>query len=145
MSLAHPIRPGRSASTGSVGLRIDVAEVMHEEDGRNDWVTVEDYRRSEPDPLHLGAAEQLQHLVAHHPDAIVTLSRLCDQETMLGVVRVLPVALDRYGIVLRVETLREHRDVRLAFRRRVDSGTEAAAELRHLLAEGSRRRPCAPH
>ncbi|MBT0772378.1 hypothetical protein KIH74_25765 [Kineosporia sp. J2-2] len=143
MSISHPVRPGRTASAGSVGLRVEVAEVMLEEDGHNDWVTVEDYRGSEPDPLHLGAAEQLQHLVAHHPDAVVTLSRLCDQEAMLGVVRVLPIALDRYGIVLRVEKLREHRDVRLPFRRRVDTGTEAAAELRHLLAEGSRRRPCA--
>ncbi|MDP9828615.1 DUF2470 domain-containing protein [Kineosporia succinea] len=143
MSLVHPVRPGRAASTGSVSLRVDVAEVMLEEDGRNEWVTVEDYRRGEPDPLHLGAAEQLQHLVAHHPDAIVTLSRLCEPEELLGVVRILPIALDRYGIVLRVEKLRDHTDVRLPFRRRVDSGTEAAAELRHLLAEGSRRRPCA--
>ena len=143
MSFPQPASPGRAASTGSVGLRIEVAEVMLEEDDRHAWVTVEDYRKGEPDPLHLGAAEQLQHLVAHHPDAIVTLSRLCEPEDLLGVVRVLPVTLDRYGIVLRVERLRDHWDVRLPFRRRVDSGTEAAAELRYLLSEGSRRRPCA--
>jgi hypothetical protein len=143
MSLPQPAGLGTAASTGPAGLRVEVAGVTLEEDGRHEWVSLEDYRQGEPDPLHRGAAEQLQHLVAHHPDAIATLSRLCEPEALLGVVRVLPIALDRYGIVLRAERLREDRDVRLPFRRRVDSGTEAAAELRHLLAEGSRRRPCA--
>lgn len=131
-----------TGSAGAVGLRITVAEVTFEENGRNSWVTVEDYRRGTPDPLHSGAAEQLQHLAAHHGDAVAMLSRLCAPEDLLGVVRIMPIALDRYGIVLRLEKLRGHHDVRLPFRRRVDTGTQAAAELRHLLAEGSRQRPC---
>jgi len=142
MSPTGPFRHDRSATGGSVSLRVEIAEVTIEEAGRNEWVTVEDYRRGTPDPLHSGAAEQLQHLVAHHGDAVSMLSRLCEPADLLGVVRVLPIVLDRYGIVLRLEKLREHMDVRLPFRRRVDTGTEAAAELRHLLAEGSRRRPC---
>ena len=105
-------------------------------------VSLADYRGSEPDPLHLGAAEQLQHLAAHHPDAISMLSRLCDREVLIGVTQVLPIALDRYGIVLRVERLRDHRDVRLPFDRRIDTGTEAAIGMRTLLGRASRRRPC---
>jgi len=105
-------------------------------------VSLADYRGSEPDPLHLGAAEQLQHLAAHHPDAISMLSRLCDREVLIGVTQVLPITLDRYGIVLRVERLRDHRDVRLPFDRRIDTGTEAAIGMRTLLARASRRRPC---
>ncbi len=105
-------------------------------------VPLAQYRDSEPDPLHLGAADQLQHLAAHHPDAIEVLSRLCTREALLGVTRVLPIALDRYGIVLRVERLRGHEDVRLPFDQRVDTGAAAAAELRRLLGQGTRRRPC---
>jgi hypothetical protein len=132
--------PGSGARV--MTLNIDVTEVMVEADRVRDWVPLEEYRRSQVDPLHGGAAEQLQHLVAHHPDAISTLSRLIGTEALLGVVRVVPIALDRYGIVLRVERLRDHRDVRLPFARPVDSGVGAAIALRQLLIEGGRRRPC---
>jgi len=128
-------------SSLSARLLIRVAEVSVDEADVN-LVSLAEYRRGEPDPLHAGAAEQLQHLAAHHPDAITTLTRLCDREAMVGVTQVLPIALDRYGIVLRVERLRDHRDVRLAFERRVNTGAEAAAEMRALLAAGARRRPC---
>lgn len=128
-------------SAGPVRLLVRITEVSVEEAGTHP-VPLAEYRGSEPDPLHLGAAEQLQHLASHHPDAISTLTRLCDREVLIGVVRVLPVALDRYGIVLRVERLRGYDDVRLPFLRRVDTGAEAAEQMRYLLAEGTRRRPC---
>jgi hypothetical protein len=105
-------------------------------------VPIEQYRECEPDPLYSGAAEQLQHLAARHPDAISLLSRLFERQALIGVVRVLPIALDRYGIVLRVERLHDHRDVRLPFTHRIDTGAEAAAEIRHLLAKATHRRPC---
>jgi len=125
----------------SARLRIRVATVSVAE-AEMIPVPLLDYRGSEPDPLYSGAAEQLQHLAAHHPDAISTLSRLCDREALVGVTRVLPIALDRYGIVLRVERVRDHRDVRLPFARRIDTGIEAATEMRALLAQGARRRAC---
>jgi hypothetical protein len=120
---------------------VRITEVSVDE-GERHAVSLADYRAGEPDPLYLGAAEQLQHLAAHHPDAISTLARLCDREVLIGVTRVLPIALDRYGIVLRVERLRGHGDVRLPFQHRIDTGTEAAAQMRHLLAAGARRRLC---
>ncbi len=128
-------------SEPSARLLIRIAEVSVDE-GEIHPVTLADYRDSEPDPLHLGAAEQLQHLCAHHPDAISTLTRLCDRTVLIGVTRVLPIALDRYGIVLRVERLRDHCDVRLPFAHRIDTGTEAGEQMRLLLAQGARRRPC---
>jgi hypothetical protein len=127
---------------GAATLHVELAEVVLEENGARSWVPIDEYQSGEPDPLHLGAAEQLQHLLAHHPEAIEVLSRLCDSESLTGAIRVLPIALDRYGIVLRVERLRDHRDVRLPFRCRVGGGAEAAAEMRQLLALGQRRRPC---
>lgn len=105
-------------------------------------VPVEEYRTGEPDPLHPGAAAQLQHLSAHHAAAIDLLSRLCGREVLAGAVRVLPIALDRYGIVLRVERLRGHHDVRIPFDHRVDTGAQAATQIGGLLARGARRRPC---
>lgn len=134
--LLDPDMPDTSAR-----LRVRITNVSIDETESHP-VSLAEYQGSEPDPLHPGAAEQLQHLAAHHPDAISVLSRLCTREALLGVTRVLPIALDRYGIVLRVERLRDHDDVRLPFERRVDTGSEAAAELRLLLAQGARRRPC---
>jgi hypothetical protein len=128
-------------SDRSARLLVRIDEVRVDKAGANP-IPLADYHAGEPDPLHQGAADQLQHLAAHHPEAISTLSRLCDREAMIGVTRVLPIALDRYGIVLRVERLRDHRDVRLPFDRRIDTGAEAAAELRILLARGARHRPC---
>jgi uncharacterized protein DUF2470 len=130
---------GRAAT-----LRIDVSEVTVQDDGPRKRVPLADYRIAEPDPLYLGAAEQLQHLAAHHPEAIEALARLCPAHDLIGVTRVIPVALDRYGIVLRIERLRGHRDVRLAFRERVAGGAAAAAQMRHLLHQGQRSRPCRP-
>jgi hypothetical protein len=136
------VRPDPGLSENSVRLLIRVDSATVEEGSDHYRVPIEEYHEAEPDPLHSGAAEQLQHLAAHHPDAISVLSRLCHREAMIGVTRVLPVALDRYGIVLRVERIRDHRDVRLPFTRRVDTGAEAAAEMRLLLARASRARPC---
>jgi hypothetical protein len=133
-SLANPADSSASLLIRITDIRVD--------DGEEHQVSLADYRAGEPDPLHLGAAEQLQHLAAHHPDAITTLSRLCDREVMIGVTRILPIALDRYGIVLRVERVRDHGDVRLPFQSRIDTGTEAATQIRQLLAQGARRRPC---
>jgi len=130
--------PGLTDRSSRLLIRVDSVTV---EDAGVHVVPVEEYHDAEPDPLHSGAAEQLQHLAAHHPEAIDLLSRLCDRRALIGVTRILPVTLDRYGIVLRVERLRDHRDVRLPFTRRVDTGAEAATELHHLLTRA--RRPCA--
>jgi hypothetical protein len=148
VSLAGWLSAAPWATDGTEGttcLHVEVTEVAFADSphlGDRTWIGLADYRAAEPDPLHLGAADLLQHLAAHHPDAVAALSRLCDATTLQGVLRVLPVALDRYGVVLRVERLRGHKDVRLSFRQPVRCGAEAAAEMRHLLTEGSRRRPC---
>jgi hypothetical protein len=137
------------ASSRSVPLHLRVTGVtVHEPAadgtgaGRIEPVSVADYRAADPDPLHPGAAEHLQHLSARHPEAIDVLSRLCGTRALIGATRVVPIALDRYGMVLRIERLRGHRDVRLPFRRRIGTGAEAAEEIRHLLTLGVRRRAC---
>ena len=148
-----PISSGEGslvAGDRAVRLRMRVTSVsvvgvngMNHEDGAE--VRLAEYRAAEPDPLHAGAAEHLQHLAAHHPEAIDVLSRLLAREALVGATRILPITLDRYGLVLRVERVRGHQDVRLRFARRIRSGAEAAAEIHRLLRLAARRRPCGGH
>jgi hypothetical protein len=105
-------------------------------------VNPSDYRSARPDPLYAGAAGHLQHLSARHPEAIEVLSRLCGREALIGTTRILPISLDRYGIVLRIERIRDHQDVRLPFSRPIATAGEVALEMRHLLALGARQRMC---
>jgi hypothetical protein len=144
MSLRGGLRQDQADQAGRrcVRLHLDVQAVGFEEYGEHRAIPVDEYRTARPDPLHTGAAEQLQHLDAHHQDAIALLSRLCGRAALTGATRVLPVALDRYGVVLRVERLRGHTDVRLGFRTPIETGAEAVREMRHLFAEAGRRRPC---
>jgi hypothetical protein len=140
-ALDRLLDPAGARSARVARLRIRVTAVTVEETSEIE-VPLEQYRRCEPDPLHSGAAEQLQHLAARHPDTISLLTRLFDRRVLSGAIRVLPIALDRYGIVLRVERLHDHRDVRLPFAHRIDTGVQAADEIRNLLAQATHRRPC---
>lgn len=70
---------------------------------------------AEPDPVAPFEARLLIHLEQDHRDQIAAMTRLIDPQHLLGVVRVVPFALDRHGIVLRLEYHRAHRDVQLAF------------------------------
>ena len=70
---------------------------------------------AEPDPLAAHEGALLTHLADDHHDQVAALTRLLDPHTLAGVVRAWPLALDRYGIVLRLERLRSHHDARLTF------------------------------
>jgi hypothetical protein len=98
---------------------------------------------AEVDPLAASEAEMLLHLAGDHPDAIELLARLLAPELLISVVRISPLALDRYGIVLRLERRSGHRDVRVPFAVRARDLPHAQVELNALLARGARRgRPC---
>ncbi|MDH6135607.1 hypothetical protein P3T37_005023 [Kitasatospora sp. MAA4] len=71
--------------------------------------------RAEADPLAAHEAALLTHLTDDHEDYVAALSRLVDAHLLVGVTRVLPLAVDRHGLVLRLEYLHAHRDVRLLF------------------------------
>jgi hypothetical protein len=123
------------------------ASLVHRGDcsGPLEEVTVVDplaFAAVEADPLCLAEPEMLLHLVSHHPEALARLSRLVDPALMLAVVRVSPYALDRYGIVLRLERLAGHRDVRLPFAERAADVVHAQRQLNDLVAAGARIRPC---
>ncbi|MFJ4188382.1 DUF2470 domain-containing protein [Kitasatospora sp. NPDC089509] len=96
-------------------------------------VELDDLARAEPDPLAAREAELLLHLADHHADLVDALTRRLGARELLGVVRVLPLCLDRHGIVLRLERARDHQDVRLPFRTTLDDPRDTGKRLQELL------------
>ena len=103
---------------------------------------LDEYRAARPDCLARVESGHLMHLGAHHPDAVALLARLAGDAALQGAVRVLALALDRYGLVLRVERVRGFLDVRLPFPEPVRRPDDVAGAMRCLLALATRRPPC---
>lgn len=123
-------------------LQLAVAEVVVE-DADGAWeVCPDEYLTARPDCLARVESEHLMHLGTHHPDAVTLLARLAGDDALQGAVRVLPLALDRYGLVLRVERVRGFLDVRLPFPAPVRRPEDVADAMRCLLALAARRPPC---
>ncbi|MFJ6571828.1 DUF2470 domain-containing protein [Streptomyces sp. NPDC091292] len=105
-------------------------------------VDPDEFTRAAPDPLALAEAHLLTHLADAHGDAVEWLTRLVDAESLHGVVRAQPLALDRYGLTLRLERARGHGDVRLPFHRPADSLAEVTERMHVLIASArALRRP----
>ncbi|MFE1411491.1 DUF2470 domain-containing protein [Streptomyces sp. NPDC058746] len=92
-----------------------------------------------PDPLAPYEAGMLTHLQDDHPDLVTLLLRLVRPLPTAGMVRALPVALDRYGITLRLEERRGHHDVRLPFPSPLDHVEQSGAQIQALVSAARRR------
>jgi len=81
--------------------------------GRMSWVSVEDYRAAEPDPLVSAARGILAHMNGDHAEAVLAYARVlagipdAESATM--------TAVDRYGFDMAVRTSGGPRVARLAF------------------------------
>ncbi|MFI5906528.1 DUF2470 domain-containing protein [Dactylosporangium sp. NPDC051541] len=121
------------------GLALDLAEATLQDPayGRECEVTVDpdDFASAEPDPLAQVEADLLCHLSDSHPDAVDRLARLVPPHHLHGVKRIVPVRIDRYGVVLRLEFHGRARDVRLPFRTPLDRPEEAGERMRELYAQ----------
>ncbi|WP_018783932.1 hypothetical protein [Micromonospora sp. CNB394] len=93
------------------------------------------YRAARPDPIAVDEAAHLAHLTRCHRDVLDRLGALVDPA---GSARVVPVALDAEGVVLRAERPGDHIDTRLPFTRPVTAGSGLAEALRTLLAQDGR-------
>ncbi|MGW1892707.1 DUF2470 domain-containing protein [Streptomyces sp. NPDC002004] len=96
-----------------------------------------EFAEATADPFVRAEARLLTHLAGAHPDAVELLTRCVDPDRLQGVVRVQPLALDRYGITLRLERLRGFGDVRLPFHAPADDMTEISERM-HTLLEAAR-------
>ncbi|MFJ3837435.1 DUF2470 domain-containing protein [Streptomyces sp. NPDC090054] len=103
------------------------------------YIGLEELDEAWPDPLAPYEAGMLTHLLDDHPELVTLLLRLVRPLPSAVVVRALPLALDRYGITLRLEERRGHRDVRLAFPSPLDDVEQSGAQIQALLSAARRR------
>ncbi|MET7425990.1 DUF2470 domain-containing protein [Dactylosporangium sp. NPDC005555] len=97
-------------------------------------VEADEFAAARPDPLAAHEADLLCHLTGAHPEAIEHLSRLIAPHHLHGVHRIVPVRMDRFGVVLRLEFAARHRDVQLPFSAPLRTAEEAAPRMHELLA-----------
>ncbi|MFD5325770.1 DUF2470 domain-containing protein [Streptomyces sp. NPDC127092] len=111
--------------------------VLQDAHGRT-YVTLEQLQAAEPDPLADCEAAMLHHLVAGHPELVTLLLRLVAPAARRGLVRALPLAIDRYGLTLRLEYAATQRDVRLPFPTPLTEVDQAGLQIHALLAAARR-------
>ncbi|AYN38092.1 DUF2470 domain-containing protein [Streptomyces dangxiongensis] len=97
----------------------------------------DEFAAARPDPLTEAEPRLLIHLADTHPDAVERLTRLVRPESLHAATRVAPLAVDRYGLTLRIERSRAHGDVRLPFHAPADDVAQLAERMHVLLARAS--------
>ncbi|MEV6786787.1 DUF2470 domain-containing protein [Streptomyces sp. NPDC051098] len=128
-----------AAPTGSRCMAL--AHAVLDTGGERITVGLEELMEADTDPLATCEAGMLTHLVDDHGDIVQLLLRLVKPRLALGVRRVLPVAIDRYGITLRLEYARSHQDARLPFPSPVKDIDQAGVRIHALLNTARHRSP----
>ncbi|MEV6246824.1 DUF2470 domain-containing protein [Streptomyces sp. NPDC051742] len=131
--LAAPYEPETS---GSICMEFGQA-LLEDADGRT-YITLEELHATDIDPMASCEASMLTHLVDSHAELVPLLLRLVRPRPVRDMVRALPVALDRYGITLRLEHPAGHQDVRLPFPTPVTDIDQAGPRI-HALLSAARR------
>lgn len=131
--LAAPYDP---ESTGSSCM--EFGQCVLEDDAGRAYVTLQELEATELDPLATSEAGMLTHLVDDHPELVPLLLRLVRPYPDSGVRRALAVGIDRYGLTLRLERARSHRDVRLPFNKPVRHIDHVGPQIHALLAAARR-------
>jgi hypothetical protein len=98
-------------------------------------VDLGEFAAARPDPLAGPESRLLTHLADAHPDAVERLTRLVRPESLHAATRVVPLAVDRHGLTLRIERSRAHDDVRLPFHAPADDVTQLTERMHVLLAQ----------
>lgn len=112
--------------------------VLETSDGGRAYIGLDELDAARPDPLALYEAGMLNHLFDDHAELVTLLLRLVRPLPTAPVLRVLPLAMDRYGITLRLEEARGHRDVRLPFPSPLDDVEQSGAQIQALFSAARR-------
>ncbi|MFF7458903.1 DUF2470 domain-containing protein [Kitasatospora sp. NPDC008115] len=142
LTLAGRLHLAHLADDGlSVHLRLDVAHAVLSTPYGTTAITGDDLAAAAPDPLARFEAGLLTHLADDHPDALTMLTRLLDPALLVEFPAVRPLALDRYGLVLRLDHPHGHRDVRLVFLEPARDADEFGHRVHQLLAAAEQTLP----
>ncbi|WP_037708285.1 DUF2470 domain-containing protein [Streptomyces griseus] len=129
-----PAAPGAPGLAGDPGpLRLDLARVVLRTGTGTTEVAPGAYALASPDPLALEEAALLSHLADAHADLVGDLVVLAGSRLPHGVVRTLPLAMDRHAVSLRCEYGEGHCDLRLLFPGPARDAAEAGDMVRRLL------------
>ncbi|MER7466976.1 DUF2470 domain-containing protein [Streptomyces sp. NPDC097981] len=112
--------------------------VLETSEGRSP-IGLEELDAASADPLAPFESGMLTHLLDDHAELVTLLLRLVQPLPVAAIVRVLPLAMDRYGITLRMEQRRGHRDVRLPFPSPLDDVEQSGAQIQALFSAARRR------
>ncbi|MEV0116043.1 DUF2470 domain-containing protein [Streptomyces sp. NPDC050844] len=116
--------------------------VLHDATGERIGIDLDELAVTAPDPLAEAEARLLTHLADAHEDAVEQLTRLVHADSLNGVVRVRPLAIDQYGLTLRLERARSQADVRLSFDEPVEDVSQVTERMHILLTKARHvRRP----
>ncbi|GLF93318.1 DUF2470 domain-containing protein [Streptomyces yaizuensis] len=107
--------------------------------GRRTTVDLADLMEAETDPLATCEAGMLTHLTDDHGDVVSLLLRLVKPRAAQKVRRAMPLAIDRYGITMRLEYDNGHSDARLSFPSPVRDADEAGERIHALLNQARAR------
>ncbi|MCM2389851.1 DUF2470 domain-containing protein [Streptomyces albipurpureus] len=128
-----------STPQGSRCMQFDHAVL--DRDGERVTVSLDELMEADTDPLATCEAGMLTHLLDDHGDIVDLLLRLVKPRLTLGARRALPVAIDRYGITLRLEYADTYADARLPFPAPVKEVDQAGVRIHSLLNMARHRTP----
>ncbi|MEV8314885.1 DUF2470 domain-containing protein [Streptomyces sp. NPDC059900] len=111
--------------------------LLKDDQGRH-FVSLDQLCAVTPDPVTGSEADMLTHLVDSHQELVPLLVRLVQPRPAKGMLRAIPLALDRYGVTLRLEYPVTHADVRLPFATPLSNIDQAGTQIRGLLAAARR-------
>ncbi|MFD3334745.1 DUF2470 domain-containing protein [Streptomyces sp. NPDC058700] len=131
--LAAPYEPEASAD-----ICVEFGQALLEDAEGRTYLTLDELHATDIDPMAACEASMLTHLVDGHGELVPLLLRLVRPRPHRDMVRALPVALDRYGITLRLEHPTGHQDVRLPFPTPVTDIDQAGPRIHALLAAARR-------
>ncbi|MFF7995269.1 DUF2470 domain-containing protein [Kitasatospora xanthocidica] len=135
LTLAGRLHLAHLADDGlSVHLRVDVAHAVLATPYSTGAVTGADLALAAADPMARHEAAMLTHFADEHADALDVLTRLLDPVLRLRDPDVRPLALDRHGLVLRLDHPDGHRDVRLVFPEPARDAEDFGHRMHDLLA-----------
>lgn len=112
-------------------LRLTMESVVVADTTGAEAVPVTDLLAAHPDPFCVIEATWLRHLHSAHPEVVTRLAAQLPPRLRRGQVH--PLAIDRYGIWLRVEGGDGDRDVRLAFHAPAETMTALNRAVRVLM------------